>query len=53
MGGFIMKKILAVLFILVILCSPIIENQAMASIDEIPKLGRMSISPIDQFSHLE
>ena len=53
MGGFMMKRMLAVFFILVILCSPVIEIKVMASADELPKLGKMSISPIDQFSHLE
>ena len=53
MGGFMMKKMLAILFILVILCSPVIESKVMASADELPKLGKMSNSPVDQFNILE
>ena len=55
-----MKKILAILFILAVLGSPIIESKVMASADELPKVMRstdtvlkMSNSPIDQFNLLK
>jgi uncharacterized protein YycO len=53
MGGFIMKKILALLFVLTILGSTVIGDKASATIDEMPGLKRASfvqvydVKPLD------
>ena len=48
MGGFIMKKILAALFVLTILGSSVIGDKASATIDEMPKLTNISVHEVSQ-----
>ena len=52
MGGFIMKKILSVLLLLVILGGTV-ESIAVASYDEVPKITRTFSMPIDPIQHLK
>ena len=52
MGGFIMKKILAFLFVLTILGGSVVGNNASANFDEMPGL-KAANAPIHQISHLE
>ena len=47
MGGFMMKKILAILSLVVIL-SGVMGSQAFASIDKVPKLFKTSSFTVDQ-----
>ena len=53
MGGFIMKKILALLFVLTILGSSVLGNSASANFDEMPKLTKASSVSVYDVNHLQ
>ena len=53
MGAFIMKKILAVLFVLAILSGSVLGDKASATIDQMPKLTNSSSVSVYDVNHLK